>query len=330
MKPFLVAALGVCAATAQIPPRVGDINLYGLHRVAAGRVLAAAGIHSGSMLPASKGDLEEAIEKTSDVVLARVEGVCCDGPDAVLFIGVEERGAPHPSFLSPPAGSAKLPQELIDTYDRFLEAVAKAAARGRTTEDLTAGHSMMDDPAARAIQPRFVTFAADHLDWLREVLHNGPEPEERAVAAAVIGYAPDKAKVVDDLETALQDSDESVRANALRALTAIAVYAAKNPDLHIRISATWMVELLNSIVLNDRLEAVKALVILTDSPNPAALALVRERGLAALAEMARWKTLRYALPPFLVLGRAAGIPEDQIRQAWEKGDREAVVAKALR
>jgi hypothetical protein len=150
------------------------------------------------------------------------------------------------------------------------------------------------------------------------------------VAAAVIGYGPDKAKVVDDLQSAVQDSDESVRANALRSLTAIAVYSAKHPELGIRISATWMVELLNSIVLNDRLEAVKVLATLTDSPNPPVLALVRERGLAALAEMARWKTLRYALPPFLVLGRAAGIPEDQIRQAWEKGEREAVIGKALR
>jgi hypothetical protein len=330
VKPFPVAALVVCAAAAQIPPRIGDINLYGLHKVSASHVLAAAGVHPGGVLPASKGDLEEAIERLSGVVQARVEGVCCDGPDAALFIGIEERGAPQPSFQSPPAGNARLPDELIATYNSFLDAVAKAAAQGRATEDLTAGHSMMNDPAARAIQPRFLSFAADHLDWLREVLHNGPEPEERAVAAAVIGYAPDKAKVVDDLQSAVQDPDESVRANALRSLTAIAVYSAKHPELGIRISATWMVELLNSIVLNDRLEAVKVLVILTDSPNPPVLALVRQRGLAALAEMARWKTLRYALPPFLVLGRATGIPEDQIRQAWEKGEREAIIGKALR
>jgi hypothetical protein len=188
----------------------------------------------------------------------------------------------------------------------------------------------MDDPAARAIQPRFTAFAADHLDWLREVLHNAPEPEERAVAASVIGYAPDKAKVVDDLQSALQDSDESVRANALRSLTAIAVYSVKHPELHIRISATWMVELLNSIVLNDRMEAARVLVILTDAPNPGVLSLVRERGRPALAEMARWKTLSYALPSFLVLGRAAGLPDAQIHQAWEKGQREAVITQALR
>jgi hypothetical protein len=260
------------------------------------------------------------------VVLARVEGVCCEGADAILFIGIEERGAAHPSFRSPPAGSATLPAELLETYNNFLASVAKAAARGRATEDFTAGHSMMDDAEARAFQPRFVAFAADHLDWLRDVLRKGPEPEQRAVAAAVIGYAPDKGKVLDDLQLALQDPDEAVRANALRSLTAISVYAAKHPEAHLSISATWMVELLNSIVLNDRVEASKALVTLTDSPNPATLSLLRERALPALVEMARWRTLRYALPPFLLIGRTAAMPEEQIRQAWEKGDREAVIA----
>jgi len=318
----------VYAAAAQIP-RIGDINLYGLHKVSADRVLATAQVRPGGRLPASKGDVEDAIEKIPGVVLARVEGVCCDGADAILFIGIEERGAPHASFRSPPAGDATLPTELLETYNNFLASVAKAAAEGRATEDLTAGHSMMDDPAARAFQPRFVAFAADHLDWLREVLRKGSEPDERAVAAAVIGYAPDKDKVIDDLQLALQDPDDAVRANALRSLTAVAVYAAKHPEAHLRISATWMVELLNSIVLNDRVEASKALVTLTDSSNPAALSLMRERALPTLAEMARWKTLRYALPPFLLLGRTAGLPEDRIRQAWEKGDREAVITKAL-
>ena len=63
---------------------------------------------------------------------------------------------------------------------------------------------------------------------------------------------------------------------------------------------------------------------------PGVLSLVRERARPALAEMARWKTLSYALPSFLVLGRAAGLPDSQIRQAWEKGERETVITQALR
>ena len=318
----------MCAGAAQVP-RVGDINLYGLHRVSADRVLSAAGVRAGARLPASKGDVEDNIEKVPNVLMARLEAVCCDGNTVVLFIGIEERGAQHPSFRSPPAGSASLPQELIDTYNQYLATVARAAAQGQANEDYTAGYAAIDDPQARPLEARFLAFAADHLDWLREVLRSCPEADERAVAAAVIGYAAEKSKAIDDLQFALQDPDDAVRNNALRSLTAIAVYASRHPEAGIRISATWTVELLNSIVLNDRVEAAKALVTLTDSPNPQAIALIRERGLGALAEMARWKTLRYALPPFLLLGRVAGMPEDQIRSAWQQGAREAVIGKAL-
>ena len=331
MRLFSLPAIVVCAASAASAqvPRIGDINVYGLRKLSAERVLEAANVHPGARLPASKGDLEEAIEKVPGVVLARVEGVCCDGPNVALFIGIEERGAPHPSFRSPPQGAARLPKELLDTYSSFLRAVANAAAHGRATEDLTAGHSRMDDPDARAIQPRFLNFAAEHLDQLRDVLRHGPDAGERAVAAAVIGYAPQKANIVDDLQFALQDPDDSVRANAMRALTAIAVYSARHPNMGIRIAATWIVELLNSIVLNDRVQAAKVLVTLTDTPNPEVLGLIRERGLVPLAEMARWKTLGYALPPFLILGREVSLPDAEIQQAWENGGRETVIGKAL-
>ena len=44
--------------------------------------------------------------------------------------------------------------------------------------------------------------------------------------------------------------------------------------------------------------------------------------------MARWKTLRYALPSFLLLGRTAGIPEQELQDQWQKGDRETAIEKA--
>jgi hypothetical protein len=193
---------------------------------------------------------------------------------------------------------------------------------------MTAGHAIMADPAVSAIQQKFIDFAAVHLDLLRDELRTGSVPDERAVAAMVIGYAPRKLDVVNDLQFAIDDPDEAVRANAMKSLTAIAVMAHQQPGFGIKIAPTWFVEMLNSVVLSDRVEATKALLTLTDGANPAALDLVRERALGSLVEMARWKTLRYALPPFLLLGRVAGISDAQTRQDWEKGDREAVIQKA--
>ncbi len=258
-----------------------------------------------------------------------MEAVCCDGKDAALFIGIEERGAPHAAFRSEPSGEAALPQDLLDSYQQYLAAVTRAAARGNTSEDLTSGHSVMDDPEASALQRQFVTFASEHLNALHEVLHNCSEAEQRAVAAAVIGYAPPAQDVVDDLQYALDDPEVAVRANAIRSLKAIAVFASKQPKAEFKISPTWFIELLHSVELSDRMESAKALLILTDHGGQSAIDLIRERALPDLAEMARWPTLRYALPPFLLLGRVAGLPDAATQQAWEKGDREPVIRKAL-
>jgi HEAT repeat protein len=179
----------------------------------------------------------------------------------------------------------------------------------------------MDDPAARAFQERFAAFAAEHLDLLRQALTGAAEADQRAIAAAVIGYALNKQDVVNDLQAALQDPDESVRANAIRALNAFVVAG-------VRVSPTWLVELLNSVVLGDRVEAVRTLLTLTDKPAPDVVELIRERALSSLVEMARWKTPRYALPPFLLVGRLAGLADDETQASWKKGDREKVIGQA--
>ena len=188
---------------------------------------------------------------------------------------------------------------------------------------------MMADADARAYQEQFVNYTREHVDLLRSVVRTASDAEQRAAAAAVIGYASNKAAVVDDLQYAMQDPDEAVRANAIRALNAIAVLASKQPALRIKISPTWFIEMLHSIVLSDRVESAKALLTLTDGGNPAVLQQIRERALGSLAEMARWKTPRYALPSFLLLGRVAGVPDQQIQDSWRKGEREPLIERAL-
>jgi hypothetical protein len=55
---------------------------------------------------------------------------------------------------------------------------------------------------------------------------------------------------------------------------------------------------------------------------------LNQRALGSLAEMSRWKTLAHALPAFVLLGRVAGLSEQQIQDAWTRGEREAVIAAA--
>jgi hypothetical protein len=135
--------------------------------------------------------------------------------------------------------------------------------------------------------------------------------------------------MADGLQYALRDTDEAVRENAIRAIRAVLVGAKLHPEQQVRIEPTWFIELMNSVVWSDRREASAVLVNLTESREDGTLALLRERALPSVIEMARWRQLNYALPSFILAGRLAGLDETEIKTAWVGGNREEVLRQAL-
>lgn len=328
---LLVVSHGLlCAQSAISLPKVGILDYYGLHKITPARIQRVLATKEGDPFPTSKGDIEERLEQIPGVVRSHLEAVCCDNGQAVLFVGIEERGAAHFDFRSTPQGQVRLPEDIVTAYKEFLTALEAAVRNGNVAEDMRSGHSLMADAGARSAQERFIPIAEKQLALLKDVLRNSADDEHRAIAAYIIGYAPKKRDVVTDLQDAVQDSDDAVRNNAMRALGAITLLALQHPDLEIHISPTWFVEMLNSVVWADRNKAVTALLNLTDSRPEKILSLIRERAMPSLAEMARWKSLTHAIGPYTLLGRAAGLSDDQIQDAWSKGQRETVIAKALK
>jgi hypothetical protein len=314
-------------AYAQVP-RVDVIDFYGLHKTTEAKVREAIGMKEGDPLPASKGDAEERLDNIPGVAESHLEAVY-DAKKMILYAGLEERGAPHFDIREAPEGDMKLPEVMTKEYRNFVEAAAAAAHSNIVAEDLTQGHARSADPETRKIQDRFPLFATDHLAELRDVLRNSSDEDQRAIAAYIIGYAPNKRDVINDLQYALKDADAGVRANATRSLVAIEVLAKLDKTQAIKISSTWFIEMLNSLSWSDRNRAVMALMVLTDQPDPSILDQIRERALQSLIDMARWKTLSHALPPYLLLGRIAGLPEADVQAAWSRGDREWVVTQAM-
>ena len=309
MTRIFTGLLFVCAASAQLP-RVGDINFYGLRKMTPDQILAAARLGAGDKLPASRIDLEDRIIGLPDVMDAHVQSLCCEGDRTTLFIGVRERGETEVEFRVPPSGTATLPEELMTRYRKYTGALSRVAADGAA------------DPAIRRDQEYFRVYAAAHILKLRAELRTGSDPEQRAAAVTVIASSSNKKILVDDLLFALQDADDGVRTNAIRELTGFAAAG-------IRIPPAGLVDLLNSVVLSDRVESTKALLVLTEKQNAAALDAIRERALPSLAEMARWQTRSYALPPFQLIGRVAGLKDADVNGSWEHGDPEGVIKQAL-
>jgi hypothetical protein len=145
--------------------------------------------------------------------------------------------------------------------------------------------------------------------------------EARPDAAALLGDGPADQAVVESLQVATRDANPTVRAAAVRRL----VILAKNPEL--RVLPTWIILMLNSVALSDRRIAVDALLELSEGGDPVLLGKIREEGLEALYQMAQWKHLPHALPPYLLLCRVAGISRAEAESSWTLGERDRVIAR---
>ncbi len=326
MKHLLLLLVAPSLVLAQVP-RIGLIDFYGARHVTTAQLRSVIDVSEGDPLPPSKADVEDRLENVSGVVRARLEAVCCEADKAILYVGIEEKGAPHFDYRVPPSSAVALPDDLLVTYRQFLTAVGAAVREGENWESFAHGHSLMKDPACRALQLKLEQFAKDNVSLLRDVLRNCSNDEQRAVAAYVIGYAERKRFIVDDLQYALRDPSDAVRYNAMRSLTAIAVLASKSPELNVKVSPTWFVEMLNSLIWGDRNKAALALVTLADGRDANTLQQIRENGLDSVLEMAQWRHLEHALPAFILAGRLAGLSEDEIHKAWDSGDRATVIRK---
>lgn len=336
---FVIAGLTLLScATAQTvpiaspiaPAKIGVIDFYGVRNVSVAKLRAALSVKEGEPLPPSKGAIEDRLMAIPGVVQAHLEAVCCEGGLPILYVGIEERGAPHFEWKEPPQGEVSLPEELSTAYAAFLEAFNSAVRSGSLGEDLRQGHALSSDPDARAIQESFIPMAKVNLAILRNVLGNSADEGQRAAAAYILGYAPVKEAVINDLQGALRDPDSGVRSVAVHALTAMAVKSRFDPDGPLKVSATWFIEMLHSLDWSDRTKALAVLQILTDTRDFAVLAQMREKAMPELVEMARWKSLLHALPAYVLVGRMADVTEAKIQESWSSGDREFAIKELRR
>ena len=328
---FACLALCLQAGVNDVTPRVGLIEIYGARKVSPEKIRQALDAKPGDPLPSRLG-AEERIDKVSGVVVSRVEAACCEGRNMVLYVGIEEKDSPHMAYHAPATGDATLPASLMSAYHDFLDQVAGSIRGKNADEDLTQGYSLMQDPECRRLQQSFIPAVATDFANLDRVIRESADPEQRAAAAYLMQYGPrgphTTQTLVNALQYALQDDDEAVRENAARALKAVAVGAKLHPDQEIRLQPTWFIEMMNSVVWSDRRDASHALVNLTDTHDPETLALLRERALPSVLEMARWHDLQQALPAFILAGRIAGMKDAAIDDAWVNGQRDAVLKRA--
>jgi hypothetical protein len=314
--------------------KIGIIDFYGLRRVSLNAVQRALTFKEGDAISLKDGsdklaflaESERNISAIPGVARARTSVICCDSGNIIVYVGVEETGAGSTPFRLSPTGAVRLPRDVNDTAAAFEKAFMAAVQRGDASEDDTQGHALFHDPASRAIQERFIGYAARDLPLLRQVLRDSGDAGQRALAAQVLGYVRDKQSIVGDLVDAMNDPAEDVRNNAMRALL---VFTRMTAGPAPRVPHQPFVGMLNSPVWTDRNKASGALDELSRTRSPELLATLRKESLESLAEMARWKSKGHAAAAFFILGRMARLPEPALVEAWDRDDRKRVIDAAL-
>ena len=331
----LFLALAMLGGGGEVPGQtfqIGIVDFYGLRRVSAVEARQALTFKEGDTVDPDDERLAESERRLSalpGVVRAHAGLVCCNAGRAIIFVGVEEKGQAIMHFRAAPRGTARLSADVVKAGDEFVPALIAAVERGDFGEDRSQGHSLNHDPATRAIQERFVSYANRDCANLRLVLRDSSDSMQRALAAQVLGYVAEKQSVVGDLVDGMSDPSEDVRNNAMRTLLVFAE-ATPTPTRPVtRVPYRPFVPFLNSPVWTDRNKAAGALAELSKSRNRQLLNTLAREAIASLVEMARWKSKDHAEDAFTILGRIAGFSDEALRAVWDRGERETVIGAAL-
>ena len=332
---FVTCMLGSPCVVSGQEIEIGIIDLYGLSGVPARQVRDSLTFTEGDTIPMGTGEAraflkesEDRLARSPNIAHARIVRVCCDEGRAVVYVGIEERGAATMRFRAEPTGDARLAGDIVSAGDEFETALRLAVLRGDDGEDRSRGHALADDSAMRAIQERFILYAARDLPDLRLVLRSSSDAAQRALAALALGYAADKPAVVEDLVHGMSDPSDEVRNNAMRALLVFADMLPGASRSVLRVPEQPFIKLLHSPVWSDRNKASGALAALSADRDPELLATLREQALAPLIEMARWKSAGHAQPAFVILARIGGYSDEAAYNLWVRGDRETIINAA--
>ncbi len=307
--------------------RIGEIEFFGYTGIDLGKVRSALPFHEGDEFDVERGgamidNAPEALRTVTGHGPTDITLTCCDSRgDFIVFIGLAGKSVSHDPQ---PNGTARLPVDVTGLYERFMDAWSESVQKGRAAEDWTKGYGLSEYPPLQQIELEIRTYALDHAALLGEVLATSADDQQHISAAAVLGYAGQSRSQLASLARAARDPNPTVRNNATRALM---VLAGSNTKVAAQIPASHFVEMLLSGIWTDLNKSSVLLSAITKNRDSDLLRQLRRKEVVdRLIEMARWRTGHEQAAQY-ILGRLAGIDEEQLGQLVNAGKVEAIIAK---
>jgi len=315
--PILCALILLAASFhwAQEKRPIADIQYFGLTGIDIQRVAGALPFHQGDELRFEQ--LPDFILQTREALKAHgieptdVAPVCCNEQgNWIIYLGLPGKNLETGSYAGPPTGSIQLPDEPVSLYRQAMDLLFESI-QNKATEDRSKGYALSTYPPLRAKQLAMRDYATANVSLISRVLSESSDPQQRAVAAHLLGYANTNERQIAQLVSATRDIDEQVRNNAVRAL---GVLGESSSAIAALIPADGFISMLNSGSWTDRNKAGYLLRILTKPRDPRLLKMLRARATDSLLEMARWREPGHAISARMILGRIAKIDENRLEQ----------------
>ena len=324
------AILVYLIATRSALGAVGEIEFFRYKGIDVSRIRIALPIHEGD---AYSDNVKDAIRRNILAVMGQeptdVAAICCDDQgNHLLFIGLPGNSLSRSFAYHPtPTGKERLPESLIELYERLDRKLEEAVKRGgyAAEEDDSKGYALSKDASVRLLQLSVHQWAMRNERTLLRALKSASIVRHRQVASDALGYARQSEEQIKALVSAARDPDDEVRNNATRAL---GVLVRSNPKLADRIAPETFIDMLNSGRWSDRNKAAALLSGLTANRSPALLEALRLTALDSLIEMSAWRRAGHAFFARKVLGRVAGLPENQINDLAWNGPVDTIVEAA--
>lgn len=306
---------------------IGEIEFFGYSHLQLDRIRAALPLHEGDVIavqdfPATKEKIMASVMREFAREATDVGFNCCDNhAKLVIYVGLPGDSSRRVQYNPRPWGSAKLPQRILDLYDRAMDLTLESVQK-QPGEDPSRGYGLSAYQPLRETQLAIREFTTRNELLIRRVLKSSAEAGQRQAAAYALGYARQSQAQISALVQASRDEDDAVRNNAVRAL---GVLASSSERISARIPAKPFAHMLNSGIWSDRNKAGRLLVVLSRRREPRLLSLLRSEALESLVEMARWRDLGHASDARTILGRIAGIEEARLGEMVASGKVDEII-----
>lgn len=272
------------------PFQVGAINYFGYGGLPLEKVRSVIPLHTGDTLSYatfSKKPIIDAVRGVTGKAPTDVAIIYCDDSRRLqIFIGLAgSTSRPVPVRTITPT-NARLDDAGVQLYEREMEALMYSVSHGSAEEDDSQGYMVSKDPSLRAVNLAMRAYAVKHERQIRDALETADDVGQRRAAAALMGYVERSQAQADALSEAMEDPDDEVRNNAVRALAVLSSVAG---GARLQINIKPLINLLYSGEWTDRNKAGFLLVQMTKSRDPQMLDTLKREAMGPLVEGASWK-----------------------------------------